>query len=365
MKILEIAPGNLRGGAETVQVHLFRELQMHDDVTVHALLFSRGFLESSLIRENIPVKVIPVRFRSFFNDMNAVKQTVDALRPDIIHSHNFKSNITSALFGSKSAKRVATIHGPFEPMKGLRGRKMAVYQRINRWSLRSRFDRIVVVSQELSRGPLLRGISVDRLAIIRNAIPVTAEDENSGYERDRNPNDAFTIGTAGRLEVVKGNHVLLDAFASALPKLGNARLLVFGEGPEESNLKSQARSMGIESSVELAGFEEDIRRAFSQLDLLVIPSLDEGLPLILLEAMSYGLPVLAASVGEIPRVLENGAAGLLVRPGDPIELAERLVEAKNSADLKSLSRRARDVVRHNYDAEAMAARYLSLFRSLL
>jgi glycosyltransferase involved in cell wall biosynthesis len=123
------------------------------------------------------------------------------------------------------------------------------------------------------------------------------------------------------LDARKGLPYLIQAMAQIRSDLSDARLLIGGDGEDRSALQRQARSLGLTERVEFVGAVSEPATFYRQLDLFVLPSLDEALGLVLLEAMASGLPVVGTRVGGIPEILEDGAQGLLVAPADSRALA--------------------------------------------
>ena len=135
-----------------------------------------------------------------------------------------------------------------------------------------------------------------------------------------------TLGAISRLHRAKGLVHLLRALRLLRDALPEAPLLVLaGDGPERANLEQEADRLGLRESVRFLGVRRDIPDLLRSLDVLVIPSLWEGIPATLLEAMAAGVPTVASNVGGIPEVVTHGRTGLLVPPGDPAALSEAVL----------------------------------------
>jgi len=156
--------------------------------------------------------------------------------------------------------------------------------------------------------------------------------------------------------------VLIDALATLRERAG-WRLAIAGRGEEEPRLRAQAATAGIGDRVHLLGFRDDVADILAAGDVFTMPSLSEGLPLALVEAMSFGLPVVVTGVGGVPEVVTNGVEGLIVPPSDPGALAAAL-----DALLQDASRRqemgaaARTRAVRDYALSTMADRYERLYR---
>jgi glycosyltransferase involved in cell wall biosynthesis len=145
----------------------------------------------------------------------------------------------------------------------------------------------------------------------------------------------FVVGVAGRLVPVKGFVEAIRALALVQSRFPGARLEIAGDGPSRSELEDEARALGIAHSVTFLGWQTSLEPWLSRWDAVLQPSLDEGLPLALLEAMAAGKPVIASRVGGMTEVIKDGMSGWLIPPGDPTALSERLICLILRPDLRS------------------------------
>jgi glycosyltransferase involved in cell wall biosynthesis len=283
---------------------------------------------------------------------------------DILHCHGYKGNI---LLGGlpKSLRRlpvVTTLHG----WSGTaRSGRLKLYEWLDARVMR-RLDQVVVVSPQMLRLPRVRQIPRPRLRVIPNGIP----------DRDRGtaaPDPAlaefcgrgFVFGSVGRLSSEKGHALLLEAFAALVSSGVDANLVLLGEGPERSALEGLAGRLGVAERVSMPGYVSEARRHLGLLDAFVLPSLTEGLPVTLLEAMLEGVPVAATAVGGIPEVLLDGSVGRLVRPADVADLQRALADLHDDRDeSRARAQRAREHARREYGDRRMSRSYLELYREL-
>jgi glycosyltransferase involved in cell wall biosynthesis len=137
--------------------------------------------------------------------------------------------------------------------------------------------------------------------------------------------EVLVVGTVANLKAHKGIDVLLEAVPLVLRDVPRARFVVVGQGPLEADLRARAAAMGLNGAVRFTGFREDAARLAGAFDVFVLPSLHEGLPIALLEAMSLGRPPVVTPVGGVPEVVHHGRDALVVPPSQPAALAEALV----------------------------------------
>ena len=172
------------------------------------------------------------------------------------------------------------------------------------------------------------------------------------------------FGTIGRLVPAKGHSVLIDAFALVCRSAPAAELSIFGYGSLDAELAGQIARLGLEGKVRLEGRTGDSPGALQDLDVFVLSSGNEGLPLVILEAMAAGLPIVSTSVGGVPEVLPKESAWLCP-PGDAGALAGAMLQAMESGDLRERGEASRRVATAGYGLEHMARRYEELYRRLL
>jgi glycosyltransferase involved in cell wall biosynthesis len=174
------------------------------------------------------------------------------------------------------------------------------------------------------------------------------------------------FGTIARLTGQKGHRYLLEAASLAIRRSPGLLFVFAGDGPLRESLEAQARSLGISSRVRFLGFRSDVAALMGAFDAFVLPSLYEGLPNVVLEAMACGKPVVATAVDGTPEVVADGETGLLVPPRDPERLAEAILKLAGNPRLRTamgLEARRRTVAFHGVDRQVDA--FHALYQELL
>jgi len=146
-------------------------------------------------------------------------------------------------------------------------------------------------------------------------------------------NDCILIVTAGRLVPVKGQSYLITAFAQVITEIPNIRLVFLGDGVLRGELSGQVKTLGLEKQVLFLGMRSDVPEIISCSDLFVLPSINEGFGVVLLEAMAMKCPIVATNVGGVPEVVLDGETGILVPPGDPVQLAGGIIRLLKDTSL--------------------------------
>jgi glycosyltransferase involved in cell wall biosynthesis len=277
---------------------------------------------------------------------------------DVVHSHEF----TMAFYGSAAARvlrlpHVITMHGGMGFATRAR-RRIAM-----RWACRN--SRFVVAVSEPTRAALSSALRLpaETIRVVPNGLRFGMGERGRVRAELGLADDEALILAVGNLYPVKGHIVLLRAM-EALERSGVSRwrLVIAGRGEEEAALRRFADESGFPDRLHLLGYRSDIHDLLAACDIFAMPSLSEGLPMALLEAMSAGRPVIASAVGGIPDVVTHAEHGLLVPPSDPDALRDALWRLLGSpAERQRLAAVAYQRANAEYGVEQMADRYEELY----
>jgi L-malate glycosyltransferase len=361
------APGELWGGVEQFVDTLSRHL-MAAGIPVLVIALFDGPLRVRLERSGVPVTVIGGSRRY---DPRAITRIVKVLRQhriNVVHTHGYKATILGATAARLTGARlVRTEHGRLEPAAGIQWLKMGLNQHLETLASRYGADAVVFVSDDVRRhSPSTRSATVQVQEVIHNGIEAFGSPAiTESLEGFQSGAELFKVGIIGRLVPVKGHTHLLQA-VKALRHLPDLRLYVFGEGPLEEEHRRYCEVAGLSDIVRFMGFKDNVRDYLSQLDLLAIPSLHEGLPYTLLEAMYCRVPVIASNVGGLAEVIEDHVTGILVPPADHHALALSIERLHHEpAVRKALAEAAFRKASDQFLVGRMAARYLDVYRTVL
>jgi glycosyltransferase involved in cell wall biosynthesis len=287
----------------------------------------------------------------------AVARAVRAHGVRLLHAHDFKALFLALIAGRLAGVPVvATFHGDTRSTSAVRG-----YEAFAR--LLGNFTRgVAAVSRGLER-TLRRWIRGAPVAFVPNGLPlsrpVTREEQLAARAALGVAPGAICIAVVGRLSVEKGHRVLFEALRGQLEwaDIAKARpvLLIAGDGPLREELRAAAQGL----DARFLGYLDDARAVFAAADVIALPSLREGLPLVALEALALGRCLVASAVGELPALLEGGA-GVLVPPGDAAALSGALATLEDGALRARIEARALERARL-YDVAAMASAYSALY----
>jgi uncharacterized protein (TIRG00374 family) len=214
-----------------------------------------------------------------------------------------------------------------------------------------------------------RALPPERVTVIHNAVPAPEFLSDEAGRRWRQeagiPAAAKLIGSITRFYPEKGTTFLIAAMPLILQQVPEARLVLWGDGPERPQLEAQVRSCGLADRVRFAGFVPDAARYLTLLDCFVLPSCSEGSPFVLFEALAAGRPIVATGVGGIPELVRDGQEALLVPPRDAQALAEALIRVLRDEALAGQLGRAAKRVSERYTVERHVAALRRLYETVI
>jgi glycosyltransferase involved in cell wall biosynthesis len=325
-RVLQVVDALDGGGAERHVVDLARALDARGfDVAIAAS--TDGPARARLEAAGVEVHVVAdglVKRRTSVRYALGLRALVARLRPNVVHAHIHASEVAAAAAVWRSDVPLVLTEHTEAPWRG-RSARAAL-----RWAAR-RADLVVAVSSAVARRLVTEhGVAAEKVRVLLPAVlphvPAPVDPPLA-----RRP----LVGTVGRLVPGKGVDVLLRALAGRALAGTPAGYLVVGDGPERCALERLAADLGVRDRVAFAGWREDARDLVAALDVLAVPSREDGSPLVVLEALGAGVPVVGSRVGGIPDQVTDGREGLLVAPGDPGALGEALARVLGDAGLRS------------------------------
>jgi glycosyltransferase involved in cell wall biosynthesis len=285
--------------------------------------------------------------------------------PDILHAHNlFFFSAAAAVLLRYLLKRplVTTVHlGSLGQLSGPSLLVASSYERTLGRAIVGSSDRLIAVSDAVAGHAVHLGARREAVRVIANGVDVQRFRPGAGRV-----NGTFRVACVGRLIFNKGPQYLLEAAPEVLQGHPEAAFVFVGDGPLRPHLEERARQLGVGHRVTFLGTRPDVPAILQTCDVLVRPSLLEGMPLTVLEAMACGLPVVATPVSGTAELVRHGENGLLVRPADPASLARAILRLMENEPLREAQgRKARRLVEDGYSWDAVAEKTLAVYRELL
>jgi glycosyltransferase involved in cell wall biosynthesis len=361
IQICHIVSGDLWAGAEVMVFNLLREMIKFNDFDIRIIVFNNSRLSKELIKLGIPVQIIEEEALSFFELVRQVSYYIRYHNPDIIHSHRYKENLISFLAWRKNkrVKLIATQHGLPEFYGGDFKIKHRLIIYLNFLILKKYFDLTVPVSCDIRQ--LLIGklnFPPRKLKMIYNGITIGKSVPDEFEHVD------FQIGSVGRLSPVKDFDLFIEIARMVFRKWPNAFFKIAGDGPDLNRLRALLKQKESSINLSLVGHLDNLDSFYRSLYIYVNTSKHEGIPLSVLEAMSFGVPVVLPKVGGMPELIRNGKEGYLIekRSAEAFETCLlTLLENRNLRDL--LGEAARRRVRNRFSSQIMAEKYRGLYLS--
>jgi glycosyltransferase involved in cell wall biosynthesis len=320
-------------------------------------------------RRGIPVSELSMgrmfSFATFFRLLTLLKEQ----RPDVVHTHLGRADSYGRLAArlARVPAIVTTAHNVEQWKSNFAFRTIDAYT--------TQFaHRVIACSERVSEHLRAVGtVPMTKVSVIRNGVNLRAWDNSSApanaieLRKSLNCTEMdFVIGIVGRLEEQKGHVYLLKAIADLREQLKNLRLLVAGEGTLGDSMKRLVNSLQLSSMVTFAGPRRDMRLVYEAIDLLVMPSLWEGLPITMLETMASGRPVIATAVGGMPEVIRHEFNGLLIPSKDSEAIAGAIKRCYLDRDLMCrLARAGKSTVRNEFSIEVTAQKVVEVYEELL
>ena len=359
--VVQIVQSFGQGGLEAQSVNLAVGLAAVGVRPVMVALEAGGVLEDTMRGAEIEYHVIGNgRFRDV-RTQRAVAAVLRKHRPHAVHTHHFAALASTVLAAAATRvpRAVHTEHAYqyLEARPGL--------NRPLRWMSR-RVDTFVVVGAAMRDYYVDQvGVAARRMRVICNGVDTArfrAAPDRAAARRSAGLPSGLLVGTAGRFATVKNFPMLLSAVAEVRRAHPDVRLVLAGDGVDRPALEAQAEALGFGGAVHFLGWRTDLPEVLRCLDVFALTSWTEGLPLVVLEAMACGVPVVSTRVGDIPLIIEAGVTGDLVPAGDVAALSAALGRlVRDETVRRRVGAAGRAFVMRHYSQDAMVHGYLAAY----
>lgn len=354
MKILQIIPYFCFGGAEIMCENLCCALQ---DLGHEVIAVSLG-PERTPITDRMEARGLRIEYldKKTGLDLAMIPRLVKLFRrerPDAVHSHLSVIKyvgLAARLAGVKHY--VHTVHSvAYEEAEG------PLQKITNKFYFRRGWALPVALSPEIQKTVLdLYGLGAEQVPVIYNGVDLSRCIPKTGYETGETVN----ILHVGRFDTPKNHPGLLRAFQQLLQELPQCRLHLVGDGDSRPEMEALAKDLGIAEAVTFHGMQSNVYPYLHGADLFVLPSIYEGIPMTIIEAMGTGLPVAASRVGGIPGLLDGGESGMLIE-NDDASIAEAMKALVQDQDLRQRYGTAAKKNSVKFSSRSMAERYCALY----
>jgi glycosyltransferase involved in cell wall biosynthesis len=369
IRLLHVVNGLAIGGAEN---HLLQSLRVTDRSRYNVMVCSvrqGGPLERAFLEAGVPVRVIAQKMRFDPTVVTRLARLYRQWKPHLVQTTLYYADMVGVLAARLAPGPVLIsvehgIHGEGDVLR-VTPRHVLAY----RWAMK-RVKRVVAVSGHIHRSLLVhRHLPDSQVVTIRNGFDASvlpAADRAVKRREFGFGEEDWVVGMVARMDPVKGHAVLLKALPGLMAGSPRLKCLLVGDGPLRPDLEAGVRKEDLEKHVVFTGFRRDVAEILACVDVLVLPSFSEGLPMILLEAMACRVPVIASDVGGVPEIITHGYNGLLVKPGEAGSLGEALLfMIRNREEARRMGEAGRSRVLGEFSLEKEAEAYGRLYRSCL
>jgi glycosyltransferase involved in cell wall biosynthesis len=365
-RILQLISSGGYYGAESMLVNLAGSLGIEGWQNVIGVFRNSGnpHLEVAkrAVDQGLQVELIDCGGRMDWRAIAHIKTLIYRHGIDLVHTHGFKPNFYATLATPPGIPLIATYHLDW-PDKGV---LLHCYHLLDRLILK-RFAKVVAVSEAIAKSLVRSGLGSHRVQVIANGVDFNQWPSPAPVQPiETGARNKAVVGVVGRLVPQKGHIYLLQAARSILSAFPQVEFVFIGDGPERASLEHATASLGLSSNVRFAGQKSDMPAVYAGIDILVLPSINEGMPMTLIEALAAGRPVVATAVGDVPKLIRDGETGFLVEPRNSDALSSAI--AKLLCDpplcLRFAEEGRRRVLAH-FSARAMADEYRELYSKVL
>lgn len=367
--LLMIDDASLGGGQ--MHVLLLAKYLSQSKFEVSIATEPQGWLVDSANALKIPLYPINISNKITWQAFKEVQQLLKTKKFDIIHTHGgtagFWGRLLSKIF-SKSSKIIHTYHGLH--YLNNTSLKSKIFQIIDQILLSITHQTICVCHADYTSGLKAKVVSSNSSTIIYNGIEIDKFTEVLDKEKSQKifniDNEKFIFGNVARLHQQKGHQILLQAFAKIVKYNNNAHLLIIGDGELKDELTSLTENLGISHKVNFMGKRSDICEFLAAIDVFVLPSLWEGQPIALLEALAMGKPSITTAVNGIPEIINHQVNGYLVNPNDVDNLYQGMMLVMSDQKLcEQLSNNGKITISDKFSAQNMGDKIGEIYAKLL
>ena len=328
-------------------------------------LDTNGPLAHALQSRNVEVRKFGFKGPINFSSIRLLSEEMKKERFDIVHSHGLYPSIWARL-GAMAAHvpvRIDHIQNTYT--------QVPFIDKLKLLGLSYSTTKFVAVAEAVKRGVIENiKISASKIEVIYNSSGDMKAESSGAREMFRQGlglGKSFVVMSIGRLEKMKGHSFLIDAVKSCRDDAIDVKCVIAGSGPEGGELEKKIVGLGLEGAVFLIGIRNDIATVLSGADAFIQPStLVEGLPLVLAESASMGLPLIATSIGGNAEIVEDGKNGFIVHPKDPKAIADKIAFlARHPLELKEMGEVSRKIWQDRFTRERMLQKIRSLYNGCM
>ncbi len=362
INMLQLVNGFAIGGGEMKVLELVQHLDKDRYNITVCSVGQGGPLEVEFRRIIERVEIYDKKFSFDFSLVAKVARLMKEQEIEILQTTLFYADIIGA-YAAYLAKVPVVVS--WEPVTG-------PFAFRHLWSYKlamQKIDRVVAVSEDIRQRVIReRKLSPEKVMTIHYGVDLekfAPEDQSLTKGNIGVSDNQLVLGTVARFDYPKGHKYLIDAAPEIIQQFANVRFVLVGDGPLRQEIEQQIEKLGLSDYFVLLGFRRDVKQLLGLFDLFILPSVSEGLPNAVLEAMACSNPVVATAVNGLVEVIEEGRTGYLVPPQNPSEIAKAVIKIlKSPVTMKEMGRRGRNRVANHFTMEQQINKFEQLYLSL-
>ena len=362
MKCLHILPMDKLSGAEKLVLILCKNMKNYEPIVICG-----GDTLSNVFKENgIESYSMNFSIKNINYTLSQIKRIIKENEIKVIHAHDNNASINALLakkiFGL-NVKIISHIHSCYPWLSSTNKNKIIDYL------FRKRYDHNIACGStvyDFYRENTYY-VNQNNTSSLSNAIDVSEidnikEDTSQIYNQYNIPKDKIILGYVGRLIELKGIIPFIKKVKENEDKFQDCRILLVGDGPQEKEIKSLIKELNLEYLFILTGFQSNTYKFYPIIDIFFLTSKYEGLPMVILEAMTFEIPIVSMNVGSINEVVKNDYNGYLVSPQDYDEFLEKLLELKeNKKRIEDYGKKSREIIEKNYNIDDYVKKVINIY----
>lgn len=362
MKCLHILPMNKLSGAEKLVLILCKNMKNYEPIVICG-----GDTLSNVFKENgIESYSMNFSIKNINYTLSQIKRIIKENEIKVIHAHDNNASINALLakkiFGL-NVKIISHIHSCYPWLSSTNKNKIIDYL------FRKRYDYNIACGSTVYDfyRENTNYVNQNNTSSLSNAIDVSEidnikEDTSQIYNQYNIPKDKIILGYVGRLIELKGIIPFIKKVKENEDKFQDCRILLVGDGPQEKEIKSLIKELNLEYLFILTGFQSNTYKFYPIIDIFFLTSKYEGLPMVILEAMTFEIPIVSMNVGSINEVVKNDYNGYLVSPQDYDEFLEKLLELKeNKKRIENYGKKSREIIEKNYNIDDYVKKVINIY----
>lgn len=366
IKILYVNYSLDTGGIETLILELSRRIDKTRFSPAVCVFADNGRLHDEFAKSGIPVFVLrKAQGTDFFLPLR-LAGLIKKEKFNLVHTHNQAAWFYGAPAARIAGAKIIHTNHTTADYHNYHARRWHLIE----WMLSLVTQRITTVAKSVADYMIQReGISPAKIEVVYNGVKTELYEPDVDSSKKRKELaltvNNFVIGNVARLVSNKDHQTLINAFKIIAERIPEARLVIAGDGPLKNELQDLAKGLGLQDKIKLLGNRRDVPELLKTFDIFALSSLREGFPVVLLEAMAAGRPVVSSDVDGNAELIINDETGLIVPPGQPQVMAEAIEKLfKNPEKTKSMGLNGKKRVKEFFSFEIMISRYERIYADL-